>query len=198
MKDNSINFTKIIEHLSLNTEFPNLIENNNWHNNEHVLSHCLRVFENLKMLYTQHEFNTSEYLSKKVGRFSKRELLLTAGLLHDIGKLTTTKYFMNKSISKNHEIEGGKYVKHILKNNQFQKIEINYIANIISHHGEINGLLNVWGNSNFNYLFKKFKKNNKYRFLELVLLMLSDTINGDYKKITLKTIILELNSQNHF
>lgn len=69
-----------------------IVENNAWHLKQDVLLHVITVVEALQGLFSLEFLDGAlqekgqEYLSKRVGKFSAKELLLIATVLHDVAK----------------------------------------------------------------------------------------------------------------
>lgn len=178
----SKNHVRIFKYINSNFLLENIVENNKWHDNENVLIHTHKVYENMKKIFKNNKNKLSKYLSQKIGNYSKQELLLVASILHDIGK--SKSFFINKNITNchGHEKESAKYSYDILQHFMYSNQEIKYIQNIIRNHSEINRILNKSNTIFFSLNFCKFKIIRKKILLELCLHTLADIIDGSYKK----------------
>lgn len=96
-------------------ELKEVYETGFWHNYQQVFTHTLNVFSYLK-------------------KYSQNNLLLWAGLLHDIGK---------KDSIKNHVLIGARKAEKILTRLKFSPKERNYIVTIIKLHGKTTDLNQV-------------------------------------------------------
>ena len=88
-------------------ELKKVYETGSWHNHQQVFEHILRVFSYLK-------------------KYSRNNLLLWAGLLHDIGK---------KDSIANHVLIGARKAEKILVRWKFSPKNRDYIVPIVKLHG---------------------------------------------------------------
>lgn len=93
-------------------ELQEVYETNAWHNHQQVFTHTLNVFSYLK-------------------KYSQNNLLLWAGLLHDIGK--------KESIA-NHVLIGSRKAEKILARLKFSPKDRDYIVTIVKLHGQTTNL----------------------------------------------------------
>jgi len=96
-------------------ELKKVYETGSWHNHQQVFEHILRVFSYLK-------------------KYSRNNLLLWAGLLHDIGK---------KDSIANHVLIGARKAEKILARWKFSPKERDYIVTIVKLHGKTTDLNQV-------------------------------------------------------
>lgn len=93
-------------------ELQAVYETNAWHNHQQVFTHTLNVFSYLK-------------------KYSQNNLLLWAGLLHDIGK---------KESIRNHVLIGSRKAEKILTRWKFSPEDRDYIVTIVKLHGQTTNL----------------------------------------------------------
>lgn len=134
-----------------------LVEKNPWHDNENVYTHVLTVFANTQTLMT-FDFIEDEKLkgfyknyfeAAPVGcTLSRKELLLVACSLHDLGKgvvrpkydkLAPGKTYLitledGKTKSTGHEHASALLSKKLLKNSEMSSNDKNYIYYLVDNH----------------------------------------------------------------
>ena len=182
-------------------ELKKVIENNPWHNKERVFEHSLSVLNNLEKIIRNSKKEIRQALNKIVDKNSRKSLLYISALLHDIGK-TETIVDLGGGIRgcPGHEKEGWRKAKKILKRFKISQEESKIITNIIKNHGVIHDIIGLGHkdfqkgvkkehslthavvgleNKNFQEEYENFKKKFSNIYLELILLVLADTI-GSY------------------
>lgn len=157
-------------------ELRKIIENNEWHK-ESVFKHTLSVFKNLKKLHNAYKNKLNKYLSKKIDRFTRKELLFLAALFHDIAKKETITQKKGVTQCPKHEIKGAVKAKRILKKFDLSAREMQFVISIIKSHGLTHTLPKVNKKS-----YANFKNRHKSIFLELILLAMADTLASRLKE----------------
>lgn len=178
---NKINYLEILDFVNIKFQLEKVIEANKWHNYESVLDHTKMVFSNLTLILKRRQGLISKYLNKKMGRYSKSELLLFVPILHDVGKAKTMVTLDGITKCPNHEQQSMFETGPILDHFGFEGIEVDYVQNLVKHHGELNGILNKSNDPSFPVQFNEFKNKNKEILLELFLHMIADTKGGFYR-----------------
>ncbi len=125
-------------------ELQAVYETNAWHNHQQVFDHILRVFSHLK-------------------KYSQNNLLLWAGLLHDIGK---------KENIANHVLIGARKAEKILARLKFSPKDRDYIVTIVKLHGLTTDLQQV----------KNLKAKFPRIFNDLMIFGLADTQSSQLKQ----------------
>jgi len=125
-------------------ELKEVYETGSWHNHQQVFDHILSVFSHLK-------------------KYSPNNLLLWAGLLHDIGK--------KESIA-NHVLIGACQARKILTRLKFSQQDINYIVTVVRLHGKTTDLNQA----------EKLKQTYPEIFNDLMLFGLADTQGSHLKQ----------------
>ncbi len=166
-------------------EFYNLksvVENNDWHHKENVFDHTLSVLDNLEKALLNLNEETKQFLDKKVGSISRKNLLKIATLFHDIAKKETIVKNNNFTLCPNHENKGSIKAKEILKHFKLSDKELKFILNIVKNHGLIHKILPP-ENQNFQKEFASFNKSFFHNiYPELILLAFVDTAGSYLKK----------------
>lgn len=106
LKEKNYNFSEISEEILLIQELKKVKQNSYYHAEGNVYNHTKLVCN-----YINDFFNLNEF---------EKDILFTAALFHDIGKITNTKFEDGKIISPYHSIKGAKLFREFFyKNNQF-------------------------------------------------------------------------------
>lgn len=166
-----------------------VVENNEWHENDNGYVHSWTVFNNLKK-NLQFEFITNderkkhlnEYLDEKIDTLSRREILLWAGILHDIAKPQTFTNNNGVTSCPNHEAEGASIVKIVFKRLDFPDKETKRLYDIVFNHAVPHGLLRRDKTPEqlaADIIETKTKHNDI--FVDLLFLALSDTEGSQLK-----------------
>jgi len=70
-------------------ELKEVIENNDWYNNDSVFNHTLTVLDKLEELLRNVGDKISNYLNQRITNYTRKDLLFLAAIFHDIGKKET-------------------------------------------------------------------------------------------------------------
>ncbi len=162
-------------------ELEEVIENNDWHNNESVFNHTLTVIEKLNQLLEDNKDKFSNYLNQKITNHTRKELLFLATFLHDIAKKETLIKENRKTTCSNHEEEGAIKANKILSRFDLSEEEKNLVNQIIKYHNVIHPILK-FDNDKLNEEFNKIRKNYSNIFQELFLLAIADTLGSQLGK----------------
>jgi UTP:GlnB (protein PII) uridylyltransferase len=123
-------------------------------------------------------------LGEKVGRYSRKDLLIVSAILHDIGKPVTliTKSDGTTSCPA-HEIVGSSLIPLFSKRLSLAKKEEYYIRKIVEYHSLIIDIQNqIIIKSKKEYYFNIYKTLVNDVKIELLLLHLSDLLVSDLNK----------------
>ncbi len=168
---------KLIEAIPEFYELEEIVENNDWHINQSVFKHTLSVLKNLNNLFRKYTFEFGKPLNAKISKYSRKQLLFIAALLHDIAKKETIKNHKRFTECPHHEAKGAVKARKILMRFDLSQKEKDFVIKIIRKHG----LTHKLPVSNGKY-FAAFKKRNEDIFLELILLAIAD-MQGTMLKI---------------
>lgn len=186
IKISDINIEKI-KNNKLTKELPEVyqlkevIENNDWHNQESVFDHTLVVLEKLKEIIRDSPPKIFSYLNQKIDNYSRKDLLFLSALFHDIGKKETLLKDNDITSCPNHEEHGSIKIKEILNRFDLSNKEKGVVIQIVKNHGLIHLVLDL-KNDKLDQEYKKFKLSHSDIFLELILLATADTA-GSYLQI---------------
>ena len=165
-------------------ELKSTIENSadGWHNKESVFDHTISVMSALEKIIAENK-NVGKYLSEKIGSYSKKTLLITSALLHDIGKKETLVKKGDFTSCSGHEKTSCEKSGVILKNLNISHDGTQRILKIIAHHHEFHKILGL-GKDDLEKKYLKIKKDFKDIFPELILLSYADTARSKLKNIS--------------
>lgn len=181
------------EYINVFPEYYNLektIENNLWHNNQNVLDHVISVFAELENILKFKNLNSAKksilkkYLSDKIEKRSRKEILIIATLLHDIAKTDTlVKLPDGTAYCPGHDLLGAKKVSLFSDRFDLGKKDEKYVKRIIKYHYYISEILNsIINEGNKENHLKIFKDTVGDIAIELVLLMQADLLGSDLSK----------------
>ena len=175
-------FEKLIPELY---ELEEVVENNPWHNNDRVLGHTISVLVELKQVFEKLNNKTKAYLDKKIGTYSRKELLFLATLFHDIGKKETYKKENDIARCPGHEEVGALKLENILTRFDLSESEKKFIIEIVRNHGVIHEILN-YPEENPEKKVEEFKEGHPNTFLEIILLAVADMVGSQLKENNLE------------
>lgn len=165
-------------------------ENNSWHLNQNVFDHVVAVFAGLEIvqkldfLQGKYRKKIKKYLDKKAGKFTRRELLIVAALLHDIAKTDVLiEDSSGKTKSPGHEIISSVMIGKFASRFGLDGKGKEYVERMVHYHGFTNDILSIalYKNNEAKYL-RLFKEAVGDIHLELLLLMYADILGSDLKK----------------
>lgn len=179
---NKLKQGKFKEELSEFYELKKVIENNSWHNNESTFTHTLAVLTELEKFFRNNK-NTKikNYLNKKVDNYSRKDLLFLATVLHDFGKKETIIKNGKISFFPKHEDVSVFKAKKVLKKFALSKREKNIICGTIRKHSDLHDIIDD-DNKNLKKQFAKLMKQSKDFSIELVIMVMADTVASYLKK----------------
>lgn len=125
-------------------ELKMVYETGDWHNHQPVFDHILQVFSFIK-------------------KYSRNNLLLWAGLLHDIGK---------KDSIPNHVLVGTRLTRKILIRLKVSRQERHYIVTVVKNHGLATDLQQIM----------KLQSKSPQLFKDLLIFGLADTQGSNLKQ----------------
>ena len=189
----------------LNGSFPELIplaqcqDNSLWHQNSSVLDHTVSVLNQIGKEVKYASPKTKSYLSQNVDKkYTRLDLLLVAGLLHDISKPETI-----KTDSKGHttfiyhEDIGASRATKILKRFDLSSIERDFVATMVLNHSVLHNITNQENTSakedtlKLNRFFPEF-------FKESIILAKADTAGSELKSLNPSDYQRRINFYNMF
>lgn len=175
-------------------ELKNVVENNDWHHKENVFVHTISVLDNLKKALRDLNKETEQFLNKKIDNITRKDLLKTAALFHDIAKSETLINSNGSTLCPGHEGRGSIKAKTILRRFKLSDKELKFILSIVKNHGLIHKILSP-ENKNLQKEFANFNKRFFHSiYPELILLAFADT-KGSY---LIKTHPIEFKSRISF
>jgi hypothetical protein len=163
-------------------ELRNIVENNDWHDNDPVFNHVLFVSEKLGEVLENVKDEISTYLGQKITNYTRKDILFLASLFHDIAKKETIVKDNDVTTCQNHEEVGSIKVKKILDRFDLSEKEKAVVVKIVKNHGVIHHMLDSTildpKGTNPDEEYQKFKSNYPEIFLELILLAMADTLGS--------------------
>jgi hypothetical protein len=156
-------------------ELKDIIENNDWHDNDSVFNHTLTVLGKLEKILKDVKGEILDYLDRKVSGYTRRELLSLAVLLHDVAKKETIIKKNAKTSCPNHEEKSAIKANRILSRFDLSEKEKELIIRLIKHHDTIHLILKM-DTAKRDREFDKFKKEHSGLFWEVALLGMADTL----------------------
>ncbi|MFC1711216.1 HD domain-containing protein [Patescibacteria group bacterium] len=171
-------------------ELEEIVENNPWHLNQNVLKHSIAVFKGLEKVFKldfakkSTKTKLKKYLQEKIGKHTRKELLIIATLFHDIAKTKTfTKDSAGNTKCIAHEIVGSLMVSNFSNRFDLDKVGEKYVEKMVLFHGFTNDILSlIIEKSDELTYFNYFKKAADDVCKELLLLMYADILGSDVKK----------------
>ena len=163
-------------------ELKRVIENNSWHDNESTFTHTLNVLKKLKQFMNDKK-NTKviRYLDKKVDNHKRKDLLFLASVFHDLGKKETIVKDGKISSFPKHEKISVLKTKKVLRKFDLTKREQNIVLKIIEGHSNIHSIVEK-DNKKLVTQIQKIKKSSQDFFVELIIMVMIDTIASQLKK----------------
>ena len=172
-------------------ELKNVIENNDWHHNDSVFNHTIKVLISMEKLLKKCNYKINKYLNKKLNNHSRKQLLFLGAMLHDIGKKETIVVKDNVTYCPQHEIKGIRKAHKILRYFNLSAQEEKFVINLIQNHTEAHNMPDMNNKS-----FGNFKMRHKDYFIELVLLVVADQMGSDLRKKYPKEFKIRMNFYN--
>ena len=174
-------------------ELKKVIENNSWHNNESTFTHTLAVLTELKKFFRNNK-NTKvkNYLNKKMDNYKRKDLLFLATVLHDLGKKETI--IKNGKISSfpKHEDVSVLKAKKVLKKIALSRRERDIVCGTIRKHSDLHDIIDE-DNKNLKKQFAKLIKSSKSFSIELIIMVMMDTVVSYLKKTMPKKYNFKIN-----
>lgn len=172
--------SELINELPELYDLKDVIENNDWHNDDSTLNHTLTVVEKLLEIEKSLNENVKSYLDQKIDKNTRRDILFIAAIFHDIGKKEACKQVGMETSFAGHEEFGSFKVRGILDRFELSEREKEVIVKIIKNHDEIHTILD-YKDGTLDKRFEEVKNKLKDIYLELVLLTLADTMGCQLK-----------------
>jgi hypothetical protein len=189
----------------LNNIFPEVIplkqcrENSPWHNNLSVFDHTVSTLNNIGKEIKFASPEIKDYLNQKVDKkYTRLDLSLLVGLLHDVGKPVSIKTdSKGNTTCLHHEDIGASYATRILKRFDLSSIERDFVTTMVLNHG----LLHQTTNSD-NLATKEefFNLDRLFPYLskDLIILAKADTAGSDLKTLNPSDYQRRINFYNMF
>ena len=181
-------FEKVIPELY---ELEKVIQNNPWHDNESVLKHTLLVVAELNNLLQTVSNKIKNYLNHKIKNYSRKELLILAGIFHDIGKKEAVK----ETLFLGHEEIGAEKLRNIISRFDLTDEEKEFVINLVGNHGLIHDILNYPADKP-EEKWQKFKEKNPDIYIVVALLTKADTLVSHLKNSKPKEFVFRINFIN--
>jgi len=162
-------------------ELEEIVENDDWHNNDSVLNHTLTVLEKLEELLKNIRGKIAKYLNREITNYTRKDLLFLAAVFHDIGKKEMFAKENNKTSCQNHEKESARKANKILSRLDLSKKEKDLIRQIIKYHNVIPPIVEP-NNNKLNEEFAGIQKNYSNIFLEILLLSMADLLGNQLRE----------------
>ena len=171
-----------------------VVENSAWHEKQDVFEHTMAVLEQLESLLKIKIFKPSKrkilqrQLNKRVGNYTRKDLLIVSTLLHDIAKpVTAIKDKTGIVRCPGHEFFGSDMVKSFSIRLGLDKKDEDFVKRIVYSHGLIVEVLNqIMDKSDKEYYLNSFKNVVGDIYYELLLLFYSDLLGSDLKRLNPK------------
>lgn len=165
-----------------------VVDNGPWHDNQNVFDHVVSVFGGLltvlqfNFLSTKEKEKCNIYLKEKISRFSRKEILYLATLLHDISKtyavIVDSK--TKQTTAPGHEVLSSVMTLDIASRFGFSGKDIVMLHKIVLYHGFLHDILKLILHKREEERFFGFlKKATKGVTIELLLLGYADMVGSD-------------------
>lgn len=178
----NLNADKFITELPEFYELKKVIENNPWHDHESTFNHTLKVLVNHdKFLNKNSNLKLVRYLNKKIDNYKRKDLLTLAIFFHDFGKKETLVKQGDFTAFPEHDKISVLKAKKILNKFELSNNEKKIVLGIVEHHTSLHLMVET-DNSNLEKEFNKLARTNQDYIAELVILVMTDTLNGYLKK----------------
>ena len=179
---------KLKKHLPEFYELKKIVENNDWHNKDNVFNHTLSVLKKLAQLFKQYRSELSKSLSKKINKYSRKQLLFLSALLHDIAKKETIVKMNGTTQCPLHEIKSALKTRRMLNRFDLTPQEEKFVVQLVKNHGLAHKMPEM--GSKF---YKKFKITHRDIFPEIILLVMADTLGSSLNHNNPKDFKMRLN-----
>lgn len=156
-----------------------------WHVHQNVLTHVIGVFEGLETILKSGGHKKYEtYLSERIEKKSRKEILIAAALLHDIAKNDTLITRPDGTTNcPGHELVGAGRVNLFAKRFGLGKKDEAYVERIVRYHGFISQILTlIVANGHKEKYARIFQETVGDVAFELTFLMHADLLGSDIQK----------------
>lgn len=160
-------------------DLKDVIEKNEWHNNENVFDHTFSVLNYLKKIILDLGKETKQYLNEEIDNNTRKSLLMVATLFHDVGKSEVITD--DGKYTPDHEEQSYKKAKKILERFDLSSKESKFILGIIKFHGLIHRMLLI-DNHDLEEDVANLRKKLSDINVELILLSYADTMSSHLKE----------------
>jgi len=178
---------KIVKSILKNKEFLKLKkikEINSRHINQSVFEHSVAVMKAMESLLAYEK--NRKWLNKKIGKHTRKELLVISSLLHDNAKPSV--FMKNKDKTTkcpSHELLGGFLFGKYLKDSNLNEKDLDFIKHIIFYHGFAFDAVreSIMNPKNKKIILTKFRQITKPYSKELILMVMADSTGSDFKRM---------------
>ena len=154
-----------------------IIEYNDVHLNDSVLSHTIKVAKNVIHLTDSFKGGLKGYFEETIDDAEKKYLLFIAALCHDLGKYDTFSQAGPFTECNGHEIVSAEKTVDLMTKFDFTDDQINYVHKIVNLHDDIYSIVDKEGKI-ITLEYKKFKRVYPQVIKELIILMISDIMGS--------------------
>lgn len=153
-----------------------------WHLKDPVFNHSINFLRALDNLINSSKAEISNYLSQKIDKYTKREILFLGGVFHDIAKKETIKKHDGIMNCPGHHEAGYFKTKKILERFDLSDREKERVALLVKNHMVLH-LMVCPENKKIDRDYLKFTKDFPDIYLELIFLALSDNLGSQIKEM---------------
>ncbi len=167
-----------------------VIESNDWHANQNIFDHsldtarALRDITRFEYLTSQESVNLHDYLAQYIDTHTRKQLLMMATLLHDIGKsISLQRNTQGNTTSPSHGILGSWVAKPFLERFELSAKEKVYILDLIADHLVASDLieLSINNNTGSQWVVDLLQNNRPQFAIEILVLGYADWIGCDIR-----------------
>jgi UTP:GlnB (protein PII) uridylyltransferase len=174
-------------------ELSSVVENNEGHDHDDVFNHTVHVLGELVELIKDYEGRLGQLLGQRVVKYTRKDLLMLATMLHDIAKKETlVKNADGRTSAEGHEKAGMRKAQVILQRFDLSAPEAEIVLEIIGFHGELH-LLSEKGSALTKSDTDDFRRKHAKLLPELLLLCMADTKGSQLEKTNLVAFDKKMN-----
>lgn len=188
-------------------------ENNNWHIKPSIFEHVVAVFAGLEKVLKLRFLNNhlrakiEKYLTKRVDKHTRKDLLVVAIILHDIAKVKVyIKDLSGNTRCPSHEIVSASMVDSFATRFSLDDKELSFVRDLVLYHGFVHDIIGIVSKGAMEDHFALLKEVVGDKQIELLLFIYADMMGSDLRKLnheeyknreqviinSLKTLILSI------